>query len=98
MEEEHSIVEKIKKSDLIKLTLTDHRFKWWRKIVVFIVGMTIVLIGVALIILPGPALLVIPLGLAVLSTEFLWAKRWLRKIKEKADIATSKLSFKKKED
>lgn len=60
----------------------------WRLIIV-IVGFTVLLIGVALIFLPGPAFLVIPLGLAMLATEFAWARHLLRRVKEKAtDIAS----------
>jgi hypothetical protein len=50
-----------------------------RKIAIGIAGGTILLIGVALIFLPGPAFIVIPVGLAVLSSEFAWAQRWLQK-------------------
>lgn len=50
-----------------------------RRIVVLIIGSTTVIIGVFLIVLPGPALVVIPAGFAILSTEFVWARRWLRK-------------------
>ena len=32
-----------------------------------------------MIVLPGPAVVVVPLGLAILATEFIWARRWLRK-------------------
>jgi tellurite resistance protein TerC len=46
------------------------------------VGGTVLAIGVALLVLPGPALVVIPLGLAILSVEFAWARRWLRKVKQ----------------
>ena len=46
-----------------------------RKLIVGIIGGTVLLIGVALIVLPGPAFLVIPIGLAILATEFAWAKR-----------------------
>lgn len=53
----------------------------FKKIVVGIVGFTVLLIGIALLVLPGPAFLVIPAGLAILATEFLWARRWLKKIK-----------------
>lgn len=38
-------------------------------------------LGLALLVLPGPAFLVIPAGLAILATEFVWARRWLRKSK-----------------
>ena len=50
-----------------------------RKLVIAIVGGSVVLVGIALLVLPGPAILVIPLGLAILATEFLWARRWLKR-------------------
>jgi uncharacterized protein (TIGR02611 family) len=50
-----------------------------RRVVVFVVGMTVLVLGVALLVLPGPAFLVIPAGLAILGLEFKWARRWLRK-------------------
>ena len=49
------------------------------KFVVAVVGGSIVLVGIAMLVLPGPAVLVIPLGLTILATEFLWAKRWLQR-------------------
>jgi uncharacterized protein (TIGR02611 family) len=49
---------------------------------VLVVGGTVLVVGVALIILPGPAFLVIPAGLAILATEFLWARRLLRETKD----------------
>ncbi|HEX6187140.1 MAG TPA: PGPGW domain-containing protein [Pyrinomonadaceae bacterium] len=52
-----------------------------KRIVVAIVGFTVLLIGVAMMILPGPAFIVIPLGLAILATEFVWAQRLLTKAK-----------------
>ncbi|MEW6158778.1 MAG: PGPGW domain-containing protein, partial [Verrucomicrobiota bacterium] len=45
------------------------------------IGGTVVLIGLALVILPGPAFVVIPAGLAILATEFAWARRWLHRAK-----------------
>lgn len=53
-----------------------------RRVVVGVIGGTIVLIGIALILLPGPAIIVIPLGLLVLGSEFAWARRLLRRGKE----------------
>lgn len=47
--------------------------------VVAVVGGSVVLVGIAMLVLPGPAILVIPLGLAILATEFLWARRWLKR-------------------
>jgi hypothetical protein len=43
--------------------------------------MTVVLLGLAMILLPGPAILVIPAGLAILGLEFRWARRLLRHAK-----------------
>lgn len=50
-----------------------------RKFVIGVIGGTVVLIGVALLVLPGPAILVIPLGLLILATEFAWAGHLLRR-------------------
>ena len=55
-----------------------------KSIVVGVMGGTVVLIGIALIILPGPAFIVIPIGLSILATEFAWAKRWLEKARQMA--------------
>jgi hypothetical protein len=46
-----------------------------RKLIIAIIGGTVLVIGVALIVLPGPAFIVIPIGLAILATEFAWARR-----------------------
>ena len=51
-----------------------------RKVMVAVIGLTVLAFGVALIVLPGPAILVIPLGLAILATEFLWAGKLLRRL------------------
>jgi len=50
-------------------------------------GFTIILIGVALLVLPGPGTLVIILGLALLGTEFAWARRLLKRVKESGNHA-----------
>ena len=60
----------------------------WRnakRLVIFIVGMTVLLIGVLLGWMPFvPAIIIIPAGLAILATEFVWAKKLLDKVKKKA--------------
>ena len=50
-----------------------------RKFLVALIGGTILLIGFALVVLPGPAVLVIPIGLALLASEFAWARRIIRR-------------------
>jgi uncharacterized protein (TIGR02611 family) len=56
-----------------------------RKAVVAILGGTVLLFGIALIFLPGPSFLVIPAGLAILATEFVWAQRWLHRVRNLFD-------------
>jgi len=53
-----------------------------KRIVVSLVGFTVLLIGIILIVFPGPAFIVIPVGLAILATEFVWAKNLLAKVKK----------------
>jgi hypothetical protein len=53
-----------------------------KRIAVVVVGGTVLLLGVSLLVLPGPAFIVIPLGLAILAVEFAWARRWLRKARD----------------
>jgi len=55
------------------------KFAWLRRAVVALIGFTVLLIGLAMVVLPGPAIIVIPLGLAILATEFVWARRLLEK-------------------
>ena len=52
---------------------------WLKRAAVAVIGFTVLLIGVAMVVLPGPAFVVIPLGLAILATEFVWARRLLQK-------------------
>jgi tellurite resistance protein TerC len=63
-------------------------YKQIRKLVIFLIGTSIVLIGCVLFFTPGPAIIVIPVGLAVLATEFIWAKKLLKKFKETTSSIT----------
>ena len=58
-----------------------------KRIVRVVIGFTILLIGLAMTVLPGPAIVVIPAGLAILATEFLWARRLHDRIKQGASNA-----------
>jgi uncharacterized protein (TIGR02611 family) len=55
-----------------------------RRVFVALTGGIVTLVGLAMLVLPGPAIVVIPIGLAILAVEFDWAKQWLRRLKEKA--------------
>lgn len=74
------------------------KMKRVRKLIVFVFGITILLIGIVMIIAPGPALIVIPLSLAILGTEFLWAKRLLNKMKDQVTHLRGKVPFKINKD
>lgn len=55
-----------------------------RRLVILVVGLTVVLIGVIMFVTPGPGLVVLPLGLAILAIEFVWARRLLHQVRERA--------------
>ncbi len=62
-----------------------------KKAVVLVTGGAVLLAGVAMIVLPGPAVVVIPLGLGILATEFLWARRLLTRMHDRMRRAAGKL-------
>jgi len=55
-----------------------------RRFAVTIVGVTLLLLGAAMTVLPGPGILVIVAGLAVLATEYVWARRLLARTRQQA--------------
>ena len=65
-------------------------YKIARRIVVSIVGATVLLVGIIMIVTPGPALIFIPVGLAILGLEFAWARVWLRKVRESISANSAK--------
>jgi tellurite resistance protein TerC len=64
-----------------------------RKLVIAVIGGTVLLLGIAMIVLPGPAVVVVPAGLAILATQFLWARRALRKGKNAVAHARRKIGW-----
>ncbi len=63
-----------------------------RRVIAGVVGGTVLAIGVAMIVLPGPAFVVIPLGLGILAAEFAWARRLLDRIKHEGGKIVGKRS------
>jgi hypothetical protein len=57
-------------------------YKTARRVAIAVLGSTIIAIGIFMIVAPGPALIVIPIGLAVLGIEFAFARRWLKSLRE----------------
>ena len=58
------------------------------RLVTLVIGGSIVLLGIAMIFLPGPAVLVIPFGIVILAGEFAWARRLRRRVEELATTVT----------
>ncbi len=56
-------------------------YRWARKVVIGVTGFTVLLVGLAMIVLPGPAIIVVPTGLAILGLEFAWARAWLARVR-----------------
>ena len=54
-----------------------------KRLIVMVIGFTILAAGIAMIVLPGPAILVVPVGLAILATEFIWAGKLLVTVKDR---------------
>ena len=90
------------KASNIKTTVTKFirvdDIPWLRKAIVGVIGFTVLLIGVAMTVLPGPAIVVIPLGLAILATEFVWAQRMLRRAQEMMKQKRLKPKMKARDD
>ena len=63
-----------------------------RRIAVGVIGSTVVAIGVAMLVLPGPGLVVIPAGLGILGLEFAFARRWLKRLRERAADVAARVS------
>jgi uncharacterized protein (TIGR02611 family) len=57
------------------------------KIAVTVVGSLVILAGLVMMVMPGPGILGLIVGLAILSTEYEWAARWLARAKRKAHEA-----------
>lgn len=57
-----------------------------RRLVILVFGCTVLFIGIVMIVSPGPAVVVIPAGVAILAVEFEWARRLLRRARGFFDI------------
>jgi uncharacterized protein (TIGR02611 family) len=68
--------------------MTPWSYKRARQLVAVVIGVTLLIIGVAMLVLPGPGLLVLYLGLAVLASEFVWARQWLARVKARIEPLT----------
>jgi tellurite resistance protein TerC len=72
---------------------TDEHSRPWNRTVraarragIALIGSTVVLAGLAMLVLPGPGLIVIPAGLAILGIEFAWVRHWMKRAREYAEL------------
>lgn len=68
-----------------------------RKAAIAIVGFAVLLAGIIMLVAPGPGLLGIIAGLVILSSEFVWAERYLKKARQKLKEANEKIRNRKKD-
>ena len=69
-----------------------------RRIAITIVGVTVLIVGIVMVFAPGPAIVFIPVGLAILGLEFAWARRWLKRLREKISEGSANARAERAED
>jgi uncharacterized protein (TIGR02611 family) len=78
-----------RKQYFAQVSVQGQSFAWeaWRqarRAVVFVIGSTVILFGLVFLVTPGPGWAGIFLGIAILATEFVWARRLLKRMKKEA--------------
>ncbi len=71
---------------MLNRILENKSYKFARKVLIAIIGLSVLVVGAAMIVLPGPAIIVVPAGLAILATEFGWARLLLNRLKDKIGL------------
>jgi uncharacterized protein (TIGR02611 family) len=71
----------------MKNTLWSMGYRAARRVVVTVLGVTLVALGLAMLVLPGPAVVVVPAGLGILALEFAWARRLLERARAGSEVA-----------
>ncbi len=56
-----------------------------KRLIKVVVGFTVLLLGLIMLVTPGPGIVTIILGLAILGTEFVWAKRLMKRFEKEAN-------------
>jgi tellurite resistance protein TerC len=58
-----------------------------KRVAKIVVGFTLLAAGAAMLLLPAPGIVTIAIGLAIMSAEFVWARRWLERMNRHAGTA-----------
>ncbi|MDD5757880.1 MAG: PGPGW domain-containing protein [Desulfobulbaceae bacterium] len=61
-----------------------------KRLIRIVIGTTILIVGVFMIVLPGPAVVVIPVGLMILATEFVWARKLMERFEKRVKSIKNK--------
>ncbi len=75
--------------------LAEVSYRQAKRLVMLLIGFTLLLFGIIMLFLPGPGALVIVIGLTLLSAEFAWARLWLRRIKWSIKKLKEKIKIKR---
>jgi tellurite resistance protein TerC len=79
----------------VKRFLANFPYRLARRIGVAVVGGIVVLVGIVMLVVPGPAFIVIPAGLSILALEFAWPRTWLKKMQAKSKQAMNAMKRRK---
>lgn len=67
-----------------KETFTIKTIKQAKRLIKVVIGFTVLLLGLIMLVTPGPGIVTIVLGLAILGTEFVWAKKLMKRFEKEA--------------
>lgn len=73
-------------------------YKIARRIAITVVGATVLAVGIVMVVIPGPAVVFIPVGLAILGLEFAWARAWLKRIRQKISAGNASIRSERAEN
>lgn len=71
--------------------LVDGSYKVAKRVVIAVIGGTVLTLGVVMLVAPGPGIAAVAAGLAILAVEFAWARTWLARVRRKMSDAASAL-------
>ena len=67
-----------------KENFTIKTVKQAKRLIKVVIGFTVLLLGLIMLVTPGPGIVTIVLGLAILGTEFVWAKKLMKRFEKEA--------------
>lgn len=87
----------------MEVNIVNDRLRRWlapippplRRMLILLIGSTVLMAGVLMLVLPGPGILVIIVGLALLATEFAWAEALLIQARQRASRLAGKFRAQK---